>query len=120
MLTEFGKVLRKFRIDRGELLKTMADTLDYTSSYLSAIEVGKRSIPEDLIDRLVTLYHLDAKISSELREAERMTNNQIRLNLGGMNDMQKDAALIFARTFETLDEQQTSKLIEFLKHQQKE
>jgi hypothetical protein len=120
MLTEFGKVLRKFRIDKGELLKTMADKLEYTSSYLSAIEVGKRSIPEDLIDRLISLYALDTDVSSELREAERVTNNQIKLNLGGMNQMQKDAALIFARTFETMDEKQTSKLIEFLKHQSKE
>ena len=45
MITEFGKALRKLRIDRGETLKIMADNLEMTSSYLSAIECGKRNIP---------------------------------------------------------------------------
>ena len=33
MLTAFGKEVRKIRLDRGELLKTMADSLGVKSSY---------------------------------------------------------------------------------------
>ena len=45
-LTEFGKFSRKLRIDNGELLKDMAIKLNVTVSYLSAVEIGKRNIPE--------------------------------------------------------------------------
>ena len=38
MLTNFGKALRKLRIDNNELLKDMALKLEVTVSYLSAVE----------------------------------------------------------------------------------
>ena len=48
MLTEFGKALRKIRIDRQQLLKDMANKLGVSSAYLSAVENGKRRMPQDL------------------------------------------------------------------------
>ena len=47
MLTSFGCYLRKLRIDTGYLLKDLASYLCVTSSYLSAVEMGKRRIPDD-------------------------------------------------------------------------
>lgn len=49
MLTAFGKEVRKIRLDRGELLKTMADSLGVKSSYLSAIEHGKKQFQNLLL-----------------------------------------------------------------------
>lgn len=46
MLTRFGKQLRKLRIDREERLKDMADRLNVTTAYLSAVENGKRTVPD--------------------------------------------------------------------------
>ncbi|KHF28295.1 Helix-turn-helix domain protein [Anoxybacillus sp. BCO1] len=51
MLTEFGRFCRKLRIDNGELLKHMADKLGVTSSYLSAVENGKRNVPQDWVEK---------------------------------------------------------------------
>ena len=42
MLTSLGRFLRKLRIDRGEILKNMAEKLEVTSSFLSAVENGKK------------------------------------------------------------------------------
>ena len=50
MVTSFGKALRKLRIDRGMVLKNMADMLGVSSAYLSAIELGKRAIPDSLVN----------------------------------------------------------------------
>ena len=50
MITPFGKSLRNIRMDRGMLLKDMAQDLDVTSSYLSAVEVGKRNVSENWKD----------------------------------------------------------------------
>ena len=35
MITAFGKFLRILRMDNGEILKTMAEKLEVTSSFLS-------------------------------------------------------------------------------------
>ena len=45
MLTALGRFLRKIRIDRNELLKDMADKLEVSASFLSAVENGKKSMP---------------------------------------------------------------------------
>ena len=42
MITAFGKFLRILRMDNGEILKTMAEKLEVTSSFLSAVENGKK------------------------------------------------------------------------------
>ena len=44
MLTELGKILRKIRIDRQELLRDMAGTLGVSVAYLSAVEEKPRQV----------------------------------------------------------------------------
>ena len=48
MLTKFGKELRKIRIENDEILKDMADKLNVTAAYLSAVENGNRKVPDAL------------------------------------------------------------------------
>jgi len=56
--TYFGKALRQIRINRGILLKDMADALGYTCPYLSKIETGEVPVPTDLIVKLFSIYDL--------------------------------------------------------------
>ena len=46
MLTKFGKKLRALRLENDQRLKDMADKLEVTAAYLSAVENGKRSVPD--------------------------------------------------------------------------
>ena len=55
-LTEFGKFLRKLRIDNGELLKDMAIKLNTTPAFLSMVETGRRSIPKKLEEEIENSY----------------------------------------------------------------
>jgi transcriptional regulator with XRE-family HTH domain len=108
MITEFGKILRKIRIDCGEVLKDMADKLNSTSlsmssAYLSAIEVGKRAIPDALISSLQTAYDLSDDIVEQLRFAADQSAKSIKLNLDGKSGAKRNAALVFARNFESMD-----------------
>ena len=79
MVNEFGKILRKIRIDNGEILKDMADKLEMTSSYLSAIECGKRNIPNNLITKLQQLYNLDDEMVSKLEDAKQKYIKKIEI-----------------------------------------
>ena len=56
MLTSLGQFLRKLRLERGEILKTMADKLGVTSAFLSAVENGKKRMPAAWYEKLASLY----------------------------------------------------------------
>ena len=47
MLTPFGQIVRKKRIDKFLTLKEMADALGVSSAFLSAVEMGRKAIPDD-------------------------------------------------------------------------
>lgn len=68
-LTAFGRITRKLRIDRGELLKDMAKQLGITVSYLSAVETGKRNVPHNWIERLQQSYDLSSDETMLLQKA---------------------------------------------------
>jgi len=111
MLTEFGKILRKLRIDKGEILKNMADRLNMSSAYLSAIEMGKRAIPNNLVTRLIEIYALSESDIQQLKRAEAESVTQLKLDIEGASFAKKNAALVFARTFEEMDDQTVDKLL---------
>ena len=121
MVNEFGKELRKIRIDHGEILKNMADKLKMTASYLSAIECGKRNIPEELILKLKEIYKLDEEKVLILKEAKEKCTNKVEINfMNTMTKSKRDLALEFARKFDTIDDDFAEKLMEFMKKHKEE
>ena len=81
MLTEFGKVLRKIRIDKQILLKNMADALKVSSAYLSAVENGKRRIPQDWVEKISEEYTLDGEQKAELSKAADNSMLDVKISL---------------------------------------
>lgn len=70
MLTPFGKALRKLRLDLAISLKDMAAKLNVSSSFLSAVETGKKKIPQNFLEKIITSYKLSRKNVWELSEAK--------------------------------------------------
>ncbi|MBO4388159.1 MAG: helix-turn-helix transcriptional regulator [Spirochaetales bacterium] len=105
MLTAFGKELRKLRINKGEILKNMADHLGMTSSYLSAIECGKRNIPPSLIGDLKEVYKLSDKEEAALEIARQESLKTIELQVDGLSHEKHELVLKFARTFDSIDDE---------------
>lgn len=101
-LTSFGRELRKMRIDRGETLKTMADKLGCTSSYLSGIECGKHSVPVSMVLRLRGLYQFTDEEVQRLEAARDLTLTKASIDLEDATEEQRNAALLFARTLKEL------------------
>ena len=102
MITPFGKELRKIRLDRNLLLKDMADELGFTSSYLSAIENGKKKIPDDFITTLQRLFSLNNTEVEKLEIAEMESSSSIEFNLNKLDSTQKDFMFSFARRFDEI------------------
>ena len=57
-ISEFAIFCRKLRLDNNQILKDMADVLGVSSSYLSAVENGKRKIPDDWYEKISKSYCL--------------------------------------------------------------
>jgi len=102
MITPFGQELRKIRLDRNLLLKNMADKLGFTSSYLSAIENGKKKIPADFIQTLAKVFDLSVEEVEKLKLTELETQDIIEFDTNKMEDFQKDFVVSFARKFDEI------------------
>lgn len=111
MLTNFGKFLRKLRIDRCELLKDMSEKLNVTVSYLSAVENGKRAIPENWLEIIKDDYNLDEEMYIEMQDAAYEDEGTISLKYGSED---KNLALAFAREFNELSNDEKISIMDVL------
>ncbi len=106
MLTTLGRFLRKLRIDNGEILKNMADKLDVTVSFLSAVENGKKRMPPAWNARICSIYNLDAQQQAEFSTAVAETENALEMNFKGVPLGNRQLAVAFARKFAEFDKEQ--------------
>ena len=78
-ITEYGKIVRKARIDADLTMLDMAEDLGVSSAYLSALEVGRKRIPGDFLGKVID--YLKKKVptldSDRLRDAVAISNNSI-------------------------------------------
>ena len=113
MLTEFGKELRKIRLDRDELLRDMAKKLGVTVSYLSAVENGNRKIPDAWIYEIAELYELEDAEVLKLQELAYRESQDMAINISNASMDQKNLAFSFARRFQSLNESEVADLQNF-------
>jgi transcriptional regulator with XRE-family HTH domain len=110
MLTEFGKEIRKLRIDLGITLFEMARSTGVSSAFLSAMENGKKSVPDEYVDVLAEQYeHVRNAKAFFLRLADQ-TKKEVRINLAESNNSANELATAFARNFSELSDEQVAKI----------
>lgn len=116
MVTTFGKLLRKIRIDHGEVLKDMADRLGVSPSFLSSVEVGRKSAPAGWSDVIADSYHLSAEQRQELKAAEKEAVVSVRIDFKNSEQPQRTAAFVFAREFASMSDETAKQVIRLLNH----
>lgn len=103
MLTEFGIFMRQLRLDKSLKLKDMAKVLKVSSSFLSAVEYGKKSIPKTFYPLIITNYELTELQLVDLSFSIDDSAISVKLNLSNLNNEQREVALLFERNFSKLD-----------------
>lgn len=111
VLTEFGKALRKIRIDRQELLKDMAEALGVSSAYLSAVETGKRRIPTGWVKEIQTKYVLGEDECRGLEQAADCSVTDVTIQLDGASQAKRNAVLSFAKAIDGLSDEELTKIM---------
>ncbi len=119
MYTEFGKALRHIRLDNFENMKDMAQKLNVSTSFLSAVEVGKKNIPAKWIDEITRIYNLDENSKNELQNAYDITQQKVSLSLDSMDENQQNVSLMFARSIKNIDPNTLEKLKKLLEQEEK-
>lgn len=118
MATILGDFLRKLRLSNKEILKDMATNLDVSSAFLSAVENGKKKMPTAWEEKLQKIYNLTSEQMKELKDAVMESSDIVEINLKDTSAQNKELAISFARQFDTMDEQTSKAILEFLKRKQ--
>lgn len=94
-LTPFGIAIRKLRLDKGMRLLDLAARMQCSVSYISAIETGRKPIPDSYVVTVGRAMKLSAEEIRELRRAADRTRKEVRLDKLPEEDRELVAA--FAR-----------------------
>lgn len=78
-LTDFGKAVRKARIDTGFTLLTMAQRLGTTPAYLSGLETGRKNISSKWVEAIYDLFAEQGYYIDELRMLADIANETVPL-----------------------------------------
>lgn len=114
MLTQFGKELRKIRIENDQILKNMADKLNVTAAYLSAVENGNRRVPDSWINTIAKEYDLSDEKVKNLQRLAYEDRNDINVSFDNTNNQETNLALSFARKFKNLNDNQIEEIQKIL------
>ena len=104
MITTFGKFCRILRIKHNQLLKNMADALEVSSAFLSAVENGKKEIPSSWYEKIKSIYSLDENEANQLSTAIDVSKKEYRINLENIATEDRALALSFARKLEAISQ----------------
>ena len=113
-MSKFGKVMKEIRKPLGESLRAMAKRLDISPAFLSALEVGKKTIPYSYASKIAKEYELDLETERKIEVAILETNGYFRIDLTKLNKLEKEVALLFARKVKDLTKKQIKELSELL------
>jgi transcriptional regulator with XRE-family HTH domain len=102
-MTPFGARLRALRANRGVTLKLLAEALQVSAAYLSALEHGKRGSPSaGLVHQVNEYFGLIWDEAEELSQLARLSNPRVTVNTAGLTPEQTALANRLAQVIHRL------------------
>ena len=84
-MTPLGAKIRQLREERGISLKQMAEALNISSAYLSALEHGHRGKPTGfLLHRMIAFFNVIWDEAEELQRLAEISDPRITIDTGGL------------------------------------
>lgn len=100
MLTPFGIAVRKLRLDKGMRLLDLARLIERSAAFISAIETGKKTIPDAYVASVARAMKLSATEIKELRRAVDRTRKEVHVEK--LPEDQRELVAAFARKLDSL------------------
>lgn len=115
-LTEFGKAVRKARIDANETLLTMSQALKTTPAYLSGLETGSKKISQKWITEITRFFKGKGIELANLQQLADVSNQNVPIE--GLSESHKMLVAGFANSRYTAQElAQISELLTRINHE---
>lgn len=95
-VTEFGKVIRKARLDVNATLLEMARDLHVSSPYLSGLETGRKKITDEWVLKIQNYFNKKGLALNNLAQIADVSNKTV--NLEGLSPAHQMLIAGFART----------------------
>lgn len=112
--TKFGEFVRVLRIKHHEVMGDMAKVVGASLPFLSAVENGKKNVPTDWVEKITTHYNLTDTERKELETAVEESRTQYKIVPVNAGIQQRRAAMQFARSFDEMDDETATKILELL------
>ncbi|MBX4869204.1 helix-turn-helix transcriptional regulator [Rhizobium bangladeshense] len=116
-MTPFGEAVRRLRARKGVSQKEMAQALNVSPAYLSALEHGKRGLPTfDLLQRIAGYFNIIWDEAEELFLLARSSNPRIVIDTSGLPPEYTEFANRLARRIRELDSEEIARLSALLEN----
>ncbi len=116
--TSLGKFLRILRIKNHEVMGDLAKVLGTSSPFLSAVENGKKNIPTEWIQKIISHYNLSEEDQERLRDAIEESKTQYKIVVSNSGINQRKAAMQFARSFDDMDDETALYILDLLQNKE--
>ncbi|NQU62620.1 MAG: helix-turn-helix transcriptional regulator [Rhodospirillales bacterium] len=104
-MTPFGTKVREHRAAKGISLKKMAEDLDVSSAYFSALEHGHRGRPgSGLIQQICAYFELMWDEAEELKRLAELSHPRVVVDTSGLSPRATELANLLAEAIPDLDE----------------
>lgn len=94
-LTEYGKLVRKARLDAEVTMLEMARSIGVAPSFLSATEVGSKKVSPSFLEKVVTFFASKGMTIEGIHEAADVSNKTVSID--GLSTSQQFLVAGFAR-----------------------
>ncbi|MCQ2467911.1 MAG: XRE family transcriptional regulator [Clostridia bacterium] len=92
----------------------MADDLHISPAFLSAVENGKKKMPDSWFTLIPDTYQLKPDEIEEFKSAAYESMDVVELNIANASSANKKLAIRFARRFEEIDEKTSEEILALL------
>ena len=108
VLTPFGQVLRKLRIEKNITLQELSKKLGNSPAFISAVETGRKAIPDAFVVQVARALDLTQPQIQELRKAADRTRKEVRID--GLTGESRELIAAFARGLDNYSPEQLEKI----------
>lgn len=115
-MTPFGRKLRDLRDQRGLSLKQMAEALNLSSAYLSALEHGRRGRPSPgLVMQIIGYFNVIWDEAEDLKDLAEISHPRITLDTSGLSPEATELANRLERSIRALPAETVRRMLEMVK-----
>ena len=108
--------LKKLRLEHNDqTMGDMASLLGISISYLSSVENGKRTMNDEMVSKIGSVYKLDEEQITKLKYLRDLASDKLNITLDGMDDNTKSTTVKFLSSVDKLSDEDLKKIESIIK-----